>query len=120
MQEITRPDDILMIGEECFPILARWKFCPHLPDVSLDGALAEMDIQLEQLAADTLRAPGQVLNSHLSEQCNRARRDPGIRLLLGLPSPDQPQQVTMPAQQGIRLDDMNGRFPGFSKAGKKV
>ena len=36
-----------------------------------------------------------------------------------LAAPVKAKQFTMPAQEGVRLNDMNGLFPGSGKAGKK-
>ena len=69
-----------------------------------------MDVQLEQLASDTLSSPGQIIGGHLLEQRNRTQRDSWDRLWLRFVAPGQPEEVAMPAQHSIGLDDQN-RIP---------
>ena len=70
--------------------LGRWTRC-RAPAVAADGAVAGGDAQLEQLAADALRAPQPVLFREPTDQVPRLRRQPGSsRWTSGAPPPEQP------------------------------
>ena len=56
----------------------------------LDGALADLDAQLEEFVADAFGARSDDLRSHLLDQGDGLRCDPGLWYLgLGLAAPDQ-------------------------------
>ena len=78
----------------------------------MDGALADLDAQLEEFAADAFGAPGDVLRSHLADQRTDIGCDPCLRRLgLGLVALDQAEQLAMPAEEGVGLDDEKGLPP---------
>ncbi len=93
----------------------------------LDGALREMDVELQQLATDSLRTPELVVSGHLLDQVNDMLGDPRlVALRLGLPAPEELESLTVPAQSfsvtissgaRIRHDTSSGATPGASPTG---
>ena len=78
----------------------------------MDGTFADLDSEFEEFAADALGAPGDVFGSHLLDQGDGFGCDPGLRCLgFGLAAPDEAEQLTMPAEEGVGLDDEEGLFP---------
>ena len=68
--------------------------------------------QLEEFAADAFGAPGHVFHPHLANEGNGFGCDPGLRCLgLRLAAPDQAEQLAMPAEEGVGLDDKEGLSP---------
>src|SRR5262249_36595671 len=69
--------------------------------VFLDGPLADLDPELEQLAADALGAPQASPRRHVADEVDRLgwqwRRLPRPRS----PPPEQAEASTMPAQNGL-------------------
>lgn len=103
-----------MVPQEGAPVLVRGRGrrCGFRGQVALDGALADLDAHLEEFAADAFGAPGAVRCSHLLDQGDGFGCDPCLRRLgLGLPPPDEAEQLTMPAEKGVGLDDEKGLSP---------
>ena len=120
--EITRPALAGVVVKERGPGLLGGKRSTGLVHVPLDGALGDRDVQLEQFSADAFGAPGAVLVGHLPDQCHilecewcSAGPCPSLRAM----SPYATEQVAVPAQEGIRLDNQQGLFPGAQLAGQQ-
>ena len=122
MCEIAGPDPIGVVPQEGAPILVRGqgRRCGARGQVALGGALADLDSELEEFAADAFGAPGDVFRSHLADQGDDIGRDPGLRRLgFGLAAPDQAEQLAMPSEERIRLDDEEGLFPEGRRSGQQ-
>lgn len=120
--EVAGPDLWRMVLQEGRPVLGRGgggrSSGPR--QVALDGAFADVDAQLTQFTTDTFGAPGHVLRFHLLDQSNGLRRDLGLRYLrFGLVSPDQSEQLAMPAEEGIGLDNEEGLSPEWCGSGQE-
>jgi hypothetical protein len=80
----------------------------HVP---LDRPLADLDPELEQLAADALGAPESPSRRYVADEVDRLGRQ---RRLLARARPAPPEQAeagAMPAQNGLRLDDGDRATP---------
>ena len=120
--EVAGPDLIGMVPQKGSPVLVggRGCGCGVQRQIALDGALTDLDTQLEEFAADAFGAPGHVFRSHLFDQGDGFGRDPGLRRFgFGLAAPDQTEQLTMPAQQGVRLNDEKGLLPEGRRPGQE-
>src|SRR5207249_11072721 len=61
LHEVARPRDVIpQEGRPALPVAAG----PRATHVSLDGSLADADAELEQLAAEALRAPARIAGGH--------------------------------------------------------
>ena len=71
------------------------------------AALADVDAELEQLAVDSGRAPAHVGLGHLSDERLDIGGDvaPRRAARAGLPSPDETETGTVPADHGVWPDD---------------
>ena len=65
--EITGPDILSMVSQKRSPILT-WVPLAHLAHVAFDGALVDLDAQLEQFTADLLGALFGILEGHLFDK----------------------------------------------------
>src|SRR5919202_2611707 len=101
-----------MIGQEGAPGLTRWT--PRSPPaVAPNRAVADDDVQLEQLASDPLAAPEPVVAGHGHDQLLDLRAEmwaaaPGA----GLPAPEQAPALPMPAHHRVRGDERQMLAPG--------
>src|SRR6266478_5613762 len=65
LHEVARPRDVIpQEGRPALPVAAG----PRATHVPLDGSLADADAELEQLAAEALRAPARIAGGHLSDK----------------------------------------------------
>src|SRR5206468_11688828 len=65
LHEVARPRDVIpREGRPALPVAAG----PRATDVPLDGSLADADAELEELAAEALRAPARIAGGHLSDK----------------------------------------------------
>jgi hypothetical protein len=63
--------DLLGLGvQEGLPGLSMWSAGAHSSHVLLNGALAHLDVQLEQFAPDALCSPQSIVSGHLPNQGN--------------------------------------------------
>lgn len=71
-----------------------------------------MDIQLQQLATDPFSAPQWIFSCQALDERDRVGAEP-MRLFLTarFEPPKQAEALAMPAQQSIRLDDLQGLLP---------
>src|SRR5207253_1920225 len=65
LHEVGRPRDVIpQEGRPALPVAAG----PRATHVPLDGSLADADAELEELAAEALRAPARIAGGHLSDK----------------------------------------------------
>jgi hypothetical protein len=94
----------------------------HLLHILLNCALADFYLKLEQFSPNALCAPVEVLLGHAPDQCDvflSQRLSAPLVLWLGLAPPYATKQVTVPAQECIKLDDDQGLFPRTELAGQE-
>src|SRR5439155_12517714 len=92
-------------GRPALPVAAG----PRATHVSLDGSLADADAELEQLAAETLRAPARIAGGHLSDK--RRTRGRGSTRRPRASAPERATACLVPAEDGRRLDEQRGVAP---------
>ena len=100
-----------VILKESPPVLRRW--LPPAYDVLAHAGLADIDAEFEQFAVDAGRAPERILAAHLPNQLAdffRHRWATGLAMT-NFPGPEQPEALAVPANDGFRLDDDQGRSP---------
>ncbi len=104
-RDVTAPDVSGMVLQESGPGLTR--FLAYLGHVPLDGAFVYLDAQLQQLTSDTFGAPQWVIAGYLFDEVNSILGDPRFSVLrLRFASPVVMEELPMPAEQGIGLDNM--------------
>jgi hypothetical protein len=93
---------------------------PFQTDVFQDRRPCDLDAEFHDLAADALCAPQAILRGHLLDQGD------GFECYLGTPGvgpglelPEQPGALTMPAQEGVRLEDGERLFPTVDPAAEE-
>ena len=92
----------------------------YRPGVLLNRSFADANAQFQQLAADPLRAPEHIVLGHgLDKRDDLRRESPGLTPGAGLPHPDDPEQVPMPAQQRLGTDHMQCVAPAASQPGQE-
>src|SRR5215470_4016087 len=79
----TRTRALRQLAQERRPALSR-RFGAEAAYVALDGALGDLDTELEQLAADALGAPRAVLRRHARDERDDLRRQTRFSRRLGL------------------------------------
>ena len=120
LKEVACPNLAGMVFEEGAPGLPSFARWPCAPDVLLNGSLADANAQLQQLAADPLRAPEHVVFGHGLNECDDLRRET-LRLTMGpgLSSPDDLEQIPMPVQQGLGTNHAQGVSPSTVQSGER-
>ena len=110
-QEVTRPDLARMIVQERRPRLRGGSYAP-LSHVFLYGAFGDLNAQLEQLPADTLGSPQAIVTRHRFDQRNGLGSNFGSRRgRLGASPPVPAERLTVPAEEGVGLDNQERLFP---------
>ena len=110
-EEVDRHHGFDVILQERPPVLRWW--LPPAYDVLAHAGLADIDAEFQQLAVDAGCTPKRILAAHLPNQLAdffRHRWTPGLAVA-NFPGPEQPEALTMPANDGLRLDDDQGRSP---------
>jgi hypothetical protein len=111
LDEVADPHAFGMILQERRPTLAAATAAANTAHVLLGRPLADLDPDLEQFAADTLGTPQLSSRRHVADEVDRLRcqwrRLPRPRS----PPPEQAEAGTMPAQNGLRLDDGDRATP---------
>jgi hypothetical protein len=77
------------------------------------AGLGDVDVEFKQFAVDTGRAPERILAAHLANQLANLFRHwwtPGLAMT-DFPRPEQIEAFAVPANDGFRLDDDQGRLP---------
>jgi len=123
-QEISRPDLVGMVVQECAPILiglalGRVGFADSA-HVLLDSTLAHMDVELEQFTSDALCSPQPVCHHHFFDPLY----DLGTQLWLasngpGLLPPEKAKALPVPAKESIRLYDKECPLPRLKPTGQQ-
>src|SRR5215213_9854995 len=119
LEEVAGPDRRGVVADEGGPRLPAppGPRRPRRAHVALDGALADPDAQLQELAADALGAPQAVLCGQLPDQRDgllghlRPLRRRG-----GLGPPQEAKALSVPAQQRVRLHDEECGLPTAGQA----
>jgi hypothetical protein len=95
-----------------------WKSVPAMPSI-LDGALADSQSELQQFSPNALCPPGAVLLRHLLDQ----GYDVAGRWWFAtsafwprLAPPHPPEQIPVPAEYGLELNDHQRLLPGSESA----
>src|SRR5262249_5467442 len=98
---------------------------PAATHVLADAGLTDVDAKFEQLTVDTWCAPQRVLSTHWSNQLTDVVRNGWASwpAVMALPRPEQPEDVAMPRDDGVRLDDderrrKNARKPRPRRCGR--
>ncbi len=74
----------------------------------------------EKLTPNTLRSSESVVCCHLLDQADRLGRKPRLsRVRLRFVLPEHTEELTMPAQQRLRLDEEESLFPGSDHPGQQ-
>ncbi len=82
--------------------------------------LTSPNIQLEKFTANALCSPQSVVCCHFLDQADYLGRQLRLsRARLGFMLPDYAEELTMPAQQRLRLDKVKGLFPGSNHPGEE-
>jgi hypothetical protein len=78
-----------------------------------DAGLADIDAEFEQFAVDAGRSPKRIVAAHLADQFAHVFRDrwPARLAVTNSPRPEQAKALAVPANDGFRLDDDQGRSP---------
>src|SRR6478736_4464246 len=93
-----------MIQEERSPALRWW--APVSGHVLGNRSLADIDAELEELSMDARSAPERICQAHLADQLPNFEGHLGpAGSSLRLPAPEGAESSTMPADNGLRLDD---------------
>src|SRR5439155_12271087 len=82
---------------------------PRATHVPLDGSLADADAELEELAAEALRAPARIAVGHLSDE--RRTRGRGSTRRPRASAPERATACLVPAEDCRRLDEQRGVAP---------
>jgi hypothetical protein len=111
LDEVAGSDVLGVVGEERLPVLRRLLRLPDSAHVALDRALADLDAELEEPASDALRTP-RVLPRNLLDEVDGLLGDPRLWAAgSGLPAPDEIEEVSVPAEPSVGLDEMEGASP---------
>src|SRR5215831_12608 len=95
--------------QESLPGLSMWSFGTHSSHVLLNGALADVDAELEQFAPDALCSPQLIVPGHLLDQGDRLLGDSWLeRSCPRLVFPKELETLSMPVQQRLWLNDDQG------------
>jgi hypothetical protein len=110
-EEVDRHHGLDVILKKSAPVLRRR--LPPAHDVLAHAGLADVDAEFEQFTVDAGRSPERIVAAHLPNQLAdffRHRWTPGSATT-NLPGPEQPKALAVPANDGFRLDDDQGRSP---------
>src|ERR1700681_2350551 len=120
LEEVAGPDAGGVVSEKCPPGLAPPGAEATGPQVLLDRPLADPEVELQELAADPLSPPERVGAGHGSNQLDDLHAQPsGPMRPSGAAAPEESEQITVRAQEGIGLDEMKGVAPCGVDAGEQ-
>ena len=115
--EVTGPDVVGVVFQESTPGLTGGGGWSELVEVFLDGAFADLKAKFEQFTTDAFRTPQPVFLRHLFDEIDDLLCDAGFAVFLAsLEAPVEAEKITMPAQQGIGLDNVERLLPELSTA----
>src|SRR5690242_13476568 len=104
--------------DEGWPGLARWAWRANLMEIFENRPFAHPPAQFAQLTPQPLRAPQPVFTSQPLDEGNPFVRQPMMAAFaFRFACPEVLEQLTMPAQQGIRLHNKQGLSPAGQFAG---
>src|SRR5215813_2801763 len=110
-EEVDRNELGHMIGEERSPRLGwRLGMADH---VFGDGRLGNLNAQFQEFSMNSRRSPGCIITTHGSNQIASFFRNTGTSrsAVANLPGPVPLKSLTMPANDGFRSDNDQGRTP---------
>src|SRR5215471_19695835 len=110
-EEVDRNELGYMIGEERSPRLGwRLGMADH---VFGDGRLGNLNAQFQEFSVNSRRSPGCVITTHGSNQIASFFRNTGTSrsAVANFPGPVPLKSLTMPADDGFRFDNDQGRTP---------
>jgi hypothetical protein len=95
------------------PLLASWLVGANSSHILLDSAFADAKAEFQQFPTNPFSAPEPIVFRHFSDQGDRFSGDLGpMRRDLGLPLPIQTEELPMPPEQDLWLDNEERLFPG--------
>ncbi len=117
LDEIARPDGLGMVTQKGTPRLRRlWGAI--FRQVLLNRLFAHAQTEFEEFAPDPFSSPHGVFVRHLLDQRHHAPFEQGLASrLLRLGTPETLEQVMMPAQQCLWLNEQGGFFPSAQQTG---
>ena len=116
---LAGPDIGCVVPEERAPGLTGWASRADGAHVFLNRPLADADAELEQFAADALGTPKTVGRGRRSDEFDGLSEERPPPALPPRPStPDEHEQVAMPAQERIRLHHEKRVAPRLVQAGQ--
>ena len=120
LQEIAGPNSRRVVLKKGLPGLPRPVARADGPHILLDLPLADADPELEQFATDPFGAPEHVSTGHGPNQVDDLGAQPsGSVHPSGLASPEEGEQVAMPAEEGVGLNQMEGVAPRGRHVGQQ-
>lgn len=120
LQEVAGPGFVGMIAQERRPALAGWSRSSNSAHVLLDRALRHADVELQQFAANPLGSPETIAPGHPFDEGDRLGGYPRRRAArLRSPSPESSKPPTMPAEDGLGLDEQRRTTPGRNETGEQ-
>lgn len=108
-EEVGGHNLVDVISEECSPGL-RWR-TSVARHVSRDRGLADIDAELQKFAVDSWRASERVGFRHAANQSADIRRNGRPTAPPAFPDPEEPEALTVPGEDRLRLDDSDGCAP---------
>jgi hypothetical protein len=117
-REVTSPNVTYVILDKSRPILENRRRLSHQADIFLDGSFAQRNAQLQELSSNYLRAPKRILLDQSSDDLYGFRYNSLICLFsIGNIPPIQAEQISMPSQECIRLDNLESLMPEYCASG---
>jgi len=110
-----------VVAQEGRPTLARPLRRAGVAHVLLDGPLGHAEVQLQQLAPDSLRTPEPIRGGHRPDQRDRLLRHLRATRPWGgprLPPPEAAEELAVPAQERLWLHDED-RLPPSPDAARQ-
>ncbi len=119
-EEVARPAVGDVVAQERRPRLPARARRAVAAQLGLARALRHADAQLAQCAAAPRGTPARVLGRQPPDQGDGLRREGrAVRPRVRSPPPARPEPGAVPAQQGLGLDEEQGRAPGADPAGEE-
>ncbi len=117
-KRVAGPDLCGGVAQKGRPLLTSWLVGTNSSHVFLDRPLADRYAQFQEFTPDAFSTPEPILSGHLLDQgdglCRDLRR---MRTRLGFALPIQTEELPMPPQQSIWLNNQQGLLPGTNQPG---